>query len=222
MPIPSLDASNPGHFLDPRNSDALLARAGTFLDGVEISHVILETINARVCHVIDTLGDTTYDQAYDKVGEDASEGEIDEAQAEIADALACEINEHALEYRVAFLFQDSCTEQELEYSFMEVTREISDRAADFLKDVEITDEFLKILNEDVYKMAYDIDAYEQARKEGKNDDQTYQAGLARDIANKVNAGDVQGRIGFLLERGKREDQLKAEISEKTAHVPEPS
>ena len=196
-------------FLDPRNSDDLLARARSILEDIDISPVILNTIDQLVYDLI--YETDAYGQACEKVSENEDQNERKSVQSEIADVLAFEISDYAPEYRIAFLLDRHSTEFDLEIALKETKKSISDRAATFLKDVRITDEFLANLNRHVYGLAYDIDAHEQACKEGKKDNHKYQADLAYDIAANVNMDDVQYRIAFLLERGCSERELETEV-----------
>ena len=209
MPIPSLDASNPEHFLDPRNSDALLARARTFLGKVDINPAILKIINERVYDLIYTT--STYEHACEKVGEDEDQEELEAVQSQTADVLASEINDYEPEYRIAFLFDRHCTESELKTAFKETKKSMSDRAAIFLKDVDITNEFIDTVNKNVYRLAYEVDACEQARREGKQDDKAYQANLAYEITAVITENYINYRIAFLLERGCSEREMETEI-----------
>ena len=196
-------------FLDSRNSDALLARAQTFLGKVDINPAILEIINERVYDLIYTT--SAYEHACEKVGKDEDQEELEAVQSQIADVLASEINDYEPEYRIAFLFDQHCTESELKTAFKETRETICDRAVVFLKDVDITNEFLGTVNKNVYRLAYDVDACEQARREGKQDDKAYQANLAYEITAVITANYVDYRIAFLLERGCSEWEMETGI-----------
>ena len=204
-------------FLALRNTDALLARARTFLDNIDINPGNLNTINQLV-YVINY--NHAYEQACDKIGEDADRNEREMVQSQIADSLVSDINEYGLEYRVAFLFQQDYSENQLKIAFREERESTLHRAETFLhnaltKGGKINRKVLKNLNENVFALAYKIDAHEQACKEGMQDNQVYQANLAYKIASEVNDNDIEYLIAFLLERGYSEWKLETEIFRET-------
>ena len=89
----------------------------------------------------------------------------------------------------------------------------------FLQDVEINDEFLRVLDNQVYYMAYVTDAYDRICKEGREDDEKYRVEITDAIAVDMSETTPEFRIAFLLERGMKEDQLKAEILRETTPSP---
>ena len=201
------------NFLAFRNTDALLARARTFLENIDVNPGNLNTINQLV---YDINYNHAYKQACDQVGEDADHHERELTQSYIADSLVSDINEYGLEYRVAFLFQQEYSESQLETAFRKGRESTLYRAEIFLKNAlfrgaKKNNETLKTLNENVFARAYEIDAHEQARKEGKQDNQMYQAILAYKVAAEVNENDIEYRIAFLLERGYSEWELETRI-----------
>ena len=89
----------------------------------------------------------------------------------------------------------------------------------FLQNVEINDEFLRILDNHVYNMAYDADAYDRICEEGRENDEKYRLEITDAITADMSETTPAGRVAFLLERGMKEDQLKAEISGETTPCP---
>ena len=101
------------------------------------------------------------------------------------------------------------------------------RARTFLEDININDEFLNTINQWVYDIFNQRYAYENVREKiGKEASQekweTLLARITNVLAPDIIAAAPEYRIAFLLDLGRREDELKAEISGKPPHVPEPS
>ena len=105
------------------------------------------------------------------------------------------------------------------YSRYNALLALYDRARIFLEDVETNDKFLEILDRHLRNMAYDHNARDQACKEGREDDEKYRLEIVDNIMTDMNAGSLDYRIVFLLERGMNEDELKAEISREITPCP---
>ena len=187
-----------------------LAVARAFLQDFEINDEFLRVLDNQVYNM-------AYDaDAYDRICEEGREDD-EEYRIKITDAIAADMSETTPECRVAFLFERGIEKDQLKAEILRETTPCPARA--FLQDFEINDEFLRVLDNQVYNMAYDADAYDRICEEGREDDEEYRIKITDAIAADMSETTPECRVAFLFERGIEEDQLKAEILRETTPCP---